>query len=271
MGKLQKYGTLHYPRCGSAYYGQAVGILMISDDFIRPPAEGAKVPITFETFCRVPGDVGNATSFEFPVQYKLIRNLDGNELLQPAPTDNCRQRVIQACKELELEGARAIATFCGFMAYFQKDMAAAVDIPVFSSAILQVPLVSRIVAPRKVAVLTASAALLSPAHLAACGITEDIPCVVWGMDRYTDPAETLWVTETDMELRTRELERRVVHAAQDCLREHPDVGAFVLECTNMPPASYALQEATGMPVFDVITMNNCAHDAVVRHRFCGHM
>lgn len=268
---MEKRGTLHYPRCGSAYYGQSVGILMVSDDFIKPPAAGANVPITFETFCRVPGDVGNATSFDFPVQYKLIRGLDGNELLRPQPTENCRQRVIQACKELELEGARAIATFCGFMAYFQKDMADAVDIPVFSSAILQVPLVSRVIAPKKVAILTASSVLLSPEHLAACGITEDIPHVVWGMNRYTDPNETLWVTETDMELRTKELERRVVHAAEDCLAHNPDVGAFVLECTNMPPASYALQNATGMPVFDVITMINWAHDAVVQHRFIGHM
>lgn len=271
MSGSGKRGSLHYPRCGSAYYGQAIGILIISDNFIKPPAEEANVPITFDSFCRVPGDVGNATSFDYPVQYKLIRNVDGNELLRPTPTENLRQRVIEACRELELEGARAIATFCGFMAYFQKDMAAAVDIPVFSSAILQVPMVSQIIAPRKVAILTATAALLSENHLQNCGITKDMPHVIWGMDRYTDPDETLWVTETDMEKRTAELERRIVHAALDCLEHHPDVGAFVLECTNMPPASYAIQEATGMPVFDVITMINWAHDAVVKHRFIGHM
>lgn len=244
---------------------------MISDDFIKAPAGEQNVPITFETFCRVPGDVGNATSFGFPVQFKLIRGVDGNELLRPRPTENLRQKIIQACKELELEGARCIATFCGFMAYFQKDMAEAVDIPVFSSAILQVPIVSRVIYPHKVAVLTANAKILSKEHLENCGITQDIPCVIWGMDRYTEPEYTLWTTETDMEKRTQELERRVVHAALDCLEQHPDVGAFVLECTNMPPASHALQEATGMPVFDAITMIKWAHSAVVQRRYIGYM
>ena len=271
MHSVEKKGTLKYPRCGTAYYGQSVGILIVSDDFINAPPDGANVPITFETFCRVPGDVGNATSYDFPVQFKLIRGIDGNELLLPTPTENMRQRVIEACKELEKEGAQAIATFCGFMAYFQKDMAEAVDIPVFSSAILQVPFVCRIIGKKKVAVLTANAKLLSENHLLNCGITPELNYVIWGMDRYTDPDRTLWVTETDMEKRTAQLEERVVKAALDCIEENPDVGAFVLECTNMPPASYALQQATGMPVFDAITMINYAHDAVVKHRFIGHM
>lgn len=271
MAKVEKRGTLKYPRCGTAYYGQAVGILILSDDFINAPEEGANVPITFDTFCRVPGDVGNATSYNFPVQFKCIRGVDGNELLLPTPTENLRQHVITACRELEREGAQCIATFCGFMAYFQNDMAQAVDIPVFSSAILQVPMACRVVGKKKVAVLTANAKLLSEQHLRNCGITSDMNYVLWGMDRYTEPEYTLWTTETDMEKRTQELERRVVHAALDCLEHNPDVGAFVLECTNMPPASYALQQATGMPVFDAITLINYAHDVVVKHRFTGHM
>ena len=49
----------------------------------------------------------------------------------------------------------------------------------------------------------------------------------------------------------------------------PDIGAIVLECTNMPPYSEAIQEAIKLPVFDVVTMVNYAYSAFVQHGFTG--
>ncbi|MGH2492468.1 MAG: aspartate/glutamate racemase family protein, partial [Candidatus Limnocylindria bacterium] len=43
-------------------------------------------------------------------------------------------------------------------------------------------------------------------------------------------------------------------AARRTLREHPDVGALVLECTNYVPYSQAIRRATGLPVYDLYTL-----------------
>jgi Asp/Glu/hydantoin racemase len=41
--------------------------------------------------------------------------------------------------------------------------------------------------------------------------------------------------------------------------EHPDVGAIVLECTNMPPYTADIQRETGLPVFDIVSLVNMVH------------
>ena len=39
----------------------------------------------------------------------------------------------------------------------------------------------------------------------------------------------------------------VVEAGKELVAPHPDVGAIVLECTNMPPYAAALQAEVGLP------------------------
>ncbi len=41
----------------------------------------------------------------------------------------------------------------------------------------------------------------------------------------------------------------VVAAAERLQSANPDLGAIVLECTDMPPYAYAVQRATGLPLF----------------------
>jgi Asp/Glu/hydantoin racemase len=41
--------------------------------------------------------------------------------------------------------------------------------------------------------------------------------------------------------------------------QYPDVGAIVLECTNMPPYADSVRRVTGLPVFDAVTMVNHAY------------
>jgi Asp/Glu/hydantoin racemase len=48
------------------------------------------------------------------------------------------------------------------------------------------------------------------------------------------------------------------------LDAHPEIGAIVLECTNMPPYRADIQTATGLPVFDITTLVRMVHEAV-RH------
>jgi len=46
----------------------------------------------------------------------------------------------------------------------------------------------------------------------------------------------------------------VVGVAKQAVETNPDIGAFVLECTNLPPYSEAIKESTGRPVWDAISL-----------------
>ena len=63
----------------------------------------------------------------------------------------------------------------------------------------------------------------------------------------------------------------MIKVGQKMLSEHPDIGAIVLECTNMPPFTKALQESTGLPVFDVINLIRYVHDAIVSPGYTGYL
>jgi Asp/Glu/hydantoin racemase len=43
---------------------------------------------------------------------------------------------------------------------------------------------------------------------------------------------------------------------------HPDLGAIVLECTNMPPYAGDIRRATGLPVFDIVSLVTLVHTAL---------
>jgi maleate cis-trans isomerase len=56
----------------------------------------------------------------------------------------------------------------------------------------------------------------------------------------------------------------MVHVARNLVYEHPEVDALVLECTNMPAYARAVQQATHLPVFDIVTLTHWVSQAFVR-------
>jgi len=107
--------------------------------------------------------------------------------------------------------------------------------------------------------------------LAAVGIDSSVPYVLWGANQR--PAEEdVWIfDELDPEQRTRRLEKQLSLSAQRMMEAHPDIGAIVLECTNMPPAAMAIQQGTGLPVFDVISLIKWTQLGVNQQRYSGAM
>ena len=43
-------------------------------------------------------------------------------------------------------------------------------------------------------------------------------------------------------------------AARDLQARHPAIDTIVFECTNLPPYKKAVQDASGLPVFDVLDL-----------------
>lgn len=56
------------------------------------------------------------------------------------------------------------------------------------------------------------------------------------------------------------MEREVLDAADQLVINHPKVRAIVLECTNMPPFTHAVEKATGLKVWDVLSLGKWLYE-----------
>lgn len=210
--------------------------------------------IMLETrFPRIPGDVGNSATWSFPVRKRVVTGASPQRVVVEADAA-LLEPFIEAGRALVAEGAQLLTTSCGFLALFHREMAAALPVPMLTSSLLQVAPVAAMLQPgQRVGILTANAAALTRRHLAAVGAGE-VPVAIAGLEETREFAQVfLHNRETlDVELARSE----VLTAARGLLDGCPDIGALVLECTNLPPYADDLRELTGLPVFDITTLVN---------------
>jgi hypothetical protein len=235
-------------RGGKAIYGAPLGILMLE----------ARFP-------RIPGDMGNGTTWPFPVLYRVVRGASPEKVVLNGAS-GLLQDFLDAAADLVAQGAEAITTNCGFLSLFQKELAAHVGVPVATSSLMQVPWVQAMLPPgQRVGLVTVSGSSLTPKHLEAVGVPLDIPRE--GTESGREFFRVLIKAEKD-DMDVDLAEQDVVEAAQRLVARHPDVGAIVLECTNMPPYAAAVQRAVGRPVYDIYSMITYFH-AGIRPRSFG--
>ena len=156
---------------------------------------------------------------------------------------------------------------------FHHEAVAAVNIPVFTSPLLLVPFVHKIIRPdQKVGILTAWSPRLADQpeiFLRPLGVDESIPLAILGLSQEgcTEFDEVTGDRRWDLDV--EKLEQEMVRVAGKLVRQNPDVGALVLECSDMPPFAAAIQEAVERPVFDFIGMIDMVHRAVVQRKYEG--
>jgi hypothetical protein len=221
---------------GRTLYGHALGVLMLDTRFRRPP-----------------GDVGNATTWPFPVRYRIVEGATSTRVVQE-PDDALLGDFVDAALELEAEGVPAITTSCGFLAMFQQELSAALSVPFLSSSLLQVPLAARLIGPdRAVGIVTVSEDDLTDRHFRGVGWSrETVPTVVTGFA--SDSAFRMTHLGDGEEVDPAILRAEVVELGTQLKRDHPEVGAIVLECTNLVPYAHALRLALDLPVFDLYSL-----------------
>jgi len=158
----------------------------------------------------------------------------------------------EAARDLVDLGAEGITTNCGFLSLFQAELAAAVKVPVATSALMQVPWVQATLPPgKRVGVITVNKVGVTPRHLEAAGVPLDVP--MEGTEGGREFFRVLIRAEKqdlDVDLARQD----ILDAAARLTARHPEVGAIVLECTNMPPYAADVAEATGLPVHDIYSM-----------------
>ena len=232
-------------------YGYTIGILVI---------EGY--------FPRLPGAIGNATTFPFPVLQRVVKGATGGRVVRE-PSQEIISSYIEGARELEAQGARAITTSCGFTAMFQRELAEAVDVPVFASSLLLAPLISRMLKKKeRVGIVTADARNITPRHYEGVGIDPD-RVILGGMEECPEFEEVVF--QDKHELDVERMEAEVVGVATRLVTEHPEVRALLLECSLLPPFSKAVQEATQLPVFDFTTLVTMVHSSFLRKPFDGYL
>ena len=242
------FGPRGTARGGKALYGAPLGILMLE----------ARFP-------RIPGDMGNAGTWPFPVLYRVVPGASPERVVLHGAR-GLLPDFLDAARELVRLGAEAITTNCGFLSLFQAEIAAHVGVPVAASSLMQVPWVQAMLPPgKRVGVLTVCAAALTPAHLLAAGVPPDIPMA--GTENGREFYRVLVKGEAD-DLDVDLAQADILEAGRGLLSRHPEVGAIVLECTNMPPYAAAVQAAFGLPVFDIYSLVTWLH-AGIRPRAFG--
>jgi hypothetical protein len=203
--------------------------------------------LTLDThFPRIPGDLGAPETFPFPVRIVAVQGADVEGVVHRGDRALV-DRFVVAARGLVASGCVGIVTTCGFLVRWQQDLAHAAGVPVLTSALLQLPLLARCMAAgRRVGVVTYSAPDLDDATLAAAGADPATP--VEGVAADSCFARTIRHGATALD--RGEMAADVVDAARRLHARHPQLGAIVLECANMPPYRDAVADAIGLPVFD---------------------
>jgi len=233
-------------RGGKSVYGASVGILMLD----------ARFP-------RIPGDMGNATTWPFPVLYRVVRDATPDLVVRNRAAGTL-DAFIAAARDLVRDGVDGITTNCGFLALFQDELADAVGVPVATSSLMQVAMVNRLL-PRgkRAGVLTISGSTLTAEHLSKAGVPDGTPLGTTEGGREF----TRVILDNELELDIELARRDNVDAALAMCSAHPDLGAIVLECTNMTPYAADIAAATGLPVFTIESFITWFQSGLAPRRF----
>jgi hypothetical protein len=241
-------------------YGMGLGIIILDD-----------------VYPGFPGDVRNASAFPFPIQYEIAEGVDIKKLVRGEDKEALLEPVLAAARKLERMGCRAIAAECGFFAWFQTEIANAVNVPVFSSSLLQVPMAQALIGANKVVgVLVAESDELYDRHLTSVRVQLGSNYVVEGAkdDGKCPQFDSLRTKDLRPDIPTADYdkaERDLVSVAKNFAAAYPSMGAMVLECTGFQPFARAIQREIEMPVFSWSTLLDYAYSVAAHRDFYGHV
>jgi len=241
-------------------YGMGLGIIILDD-----------------VYPGFPGDVRNASTYPYPIQYEIVEGVDIESLVYKEDKSPCLEPIKTAAKKLERMGCRAISAECGYFSYFQKEIAACVDVPVFMSSLLQVPLAQQVIGPDKVVGLyVGTKGAVRDEHLTAVGIQPGSNYVIEGAcdDDVCLEFVNLWITGKRPERPEAYYDRAAkefVIQGVNFFKQNPNMGAMVMECTGFPPFARQLQREIDIPIFSYSTLHDYAYSVAVHRDFYGHV
>ncbi len=221
----------------------------------------------------MPGNMGNATTFDFPMLYREMNVDNVFDLMKPEMTKNFTDGIVEAAKWLELQGVSAIMGNCGFFAHYQKAVQERIDTPFFSSSLMMMPMiVQSLPRNKKVGVLTANGPLLATGQaMENCGLSRELQASRVVVEGCEDDPEFASVMSLNGKLNANRFERDILNGIKRLLKKDKDIAMIMLECTELPPHAVAVQKMVKMPVWDYTSLTNWIYSGCVRRPFVGHI
>jgi len=197
-------------------------------------------------------------SFGFSIVYKTVKGVFiGRFIDEYAP--ELLKLIIEAAQELEHEGVKANTVFCCFLA----EITNAVNVTVFISSLIQVPLISRLLKyDQKFGVVVANSDALTEDHLKSIGI-HVAPIMVTGIQLQKKFAEVILHGNTD-DLDMAILDNKLIVVVQNMQDENTEEGAIVLECTDLSYFAPKLQKKFALTIFDLSSLTRTVAAVVER-------
>lgn len=209
------------------------------------------------------GDALNEHTWPFPL---ISIQVSGSLLDQVVTNDDYPSdfidRFVKAGQELADQGCIGIFTDCGFLAMAQSALSTRVPVPIATSALIQVPSLLTILPPsRSIGVITYDDKKLGKLHLSKLGIAQIERVHITGAP---DTGALRCMIRDGGPYVFNEIKDELIQCTKDLVRKHPEIGAIVLECTQMPPFAEHIQKALDLPVYDLYSMVDWFYSGLVR-------
>lgn len=206
-----------------------------------------------------PGDIDNPASFPYEVVYKVVPGLTFELIQQEGQIPpEILNRVDESIMFLEQQGVSGITGDCGFMMYLQQGIRRTTKKPVFVSALAQVPTLDTAYSLKEgelIAVLTANGESLKPMRgliREECGIDAENKRFVFVGCENVPGFEAVALGQ---KVNVKEVTPGIVALVKEVIARYDNqITCIVMECTELPPYSDAVRFATGLPVYDAITV-----------------
>lgn len=237
---------------GRVCFGIPVGILMLD----------SHTPF-------IPGDVGNASSYDFPVRYEIVRGMTVERMLSEhlMEDEEALEIVLEAARKLEEQGVRMITSDCGFMMVFQEYLKENLDTTVCLSSLIQLPFILQCTkGHEKIAVLTASGDTIGPVIERFFGKETIDRLVIKGLEKKQHFYEAIVVEKG--QLNVDQIQDEIAETVTECMQEDT-IGAILLECSIMPPYGNSVYDVSKVPVYDFQTMIHFVYTTVVKKTYEG--
>ncbi len=203
---------------------------------------------------QIPGTVIHPRTFDFPVRVKRVPGADYESVVVHPESSGIIRAFITAAQALEKEGVLAIISTTGLTVLYQQQLADAVQIPVMTSSMLLLPMVTRMLnRQQQIGIITADSRHLGPDHFVAAGVA-DIPLCVRGMEQTR--------LLRDFAVRPNQGDALTIYAqevgrtARLLIEENDRVGAIIIEVTGLCSFSGSLRKQFKLPVFDIVEAAN---------------
>ncbi|WP_267214250.1 aspartate/glutamate racemase family protein [Chelatococcus asaccharovorans] len=232
----------------------------------RPrPVHGTTVGIiVLDTrFHRLPGDVANAETWPFPVQFRVVRGVRPQDVIAGNPAD-ALARFYEAIDDLVGTGVAGITTSCGFLAAVHPELRRYSPVPIATSSLMQIPLaLSLLPEAQTVGIIVSDKAALKDAHFRNSGAPLGLPM---GELPFDGPIRSHMRNNAPLADHAAQ-EREVLEVVERMLTETPTIGAIVSECANLPPFSAAIRQTFGLPVYDIVSLVEWMYAGLKPRRF----